>query len=214
MTGIKFWFSSKHINESFTSCRKMAQKTHKCFIKFPIIPFPRPAVWFSENLFVHFPVGSQPVKFLFRGHCKQHLPLLNKTPLSANQWDRIMVLKLNWLQIHHVEQLSPCLMKCGPLERNDQFHCKVRWIIRNFHAWNSSHLGAVFSNNDCSWQKEVNLSLIPLCIQRLWRRRSPMSRSKFNGSRNVLTLLSVKMTERDMRQQRSSYYHSIRSLKG
>ncbi len=46
--------------------------------------------------------------------------------------------------------------------------------------------------------------------------QSPMSHSKFNGSRNVLTLLSVKMTERDMRQQSHwgpprHYYHSIGS---
>lgn len=43
-----------------------------------------------------------------------------------------------------------------------------------------------------------------------------MSRSKFNGSRNVLTLLSVKMTERDMRQRSHRgpprrYYHFIGS---
>lgn len=46
--------------------------------------------------------------------------------------------------------------------------------------------------------------------------QSPMSHSKFNGSRNVLTLLSVKMTERDMRQWSHRgpprhYYHSIGS---
>lgn len=46
--------------------------------------------------------------------------------------------------------------------------------------------------------------------------QSPMSRGEFNGSRNVLTLLSVKMTERDMRPQRHRgpprhYYHSIGS---
>lgn len=43
-----------------------------------------------------------------------------------------------------------------------------------------------------------------------------MSHSKFNGSRNVLTLLSVKMTERDMRQRSHRgpprrYYHFIGS---
>lgn len=45
-----------------------------------------------------------------------------------------------------------------------------------------------------------------------------MSHSKFNGSRNVLTLLSVKMTERDMRRRShrggllGRYYHSSGSL--
>lgn len=48
------------------------------------------------------------------------------------------------------------------------------------------------------------------------QRRSPMSHSKFNGSRNVLTLPSVKMTERDMRQRSHwgpprHYYHSVGS---
>lgn len=46
--------------------------------------------------------------------------------------------------------------------------------------------------------------------------QSPMSRRKFNGSRNVLTLLSVKMTERHMRRWSHwgpprHYYHSTGS---
>ena len=46
--------------------------------------------------------------------------------------------------------------------------------------------------------------------------QSPMSHSKFNGSRNVLTLLGVKMTEHDMRQRSHRgppwhYYHSAGS---
>ena len=42
--------------------------------------------------------------------------------------------------------------------------------------------------------------------------QSPMSRGEFNGSRNVLTLLSVKMTERDMSPRASATRLSFHRL--